>query len=113
SNPELAFKSAAVKSGISVRNINFDCTTLQSEIREYLINGEFSKISKALHLLVDKTCQSIKQRDKFLGVLKSNIEKILDEPKVINDKNLTNDQNPTKNSYETVNVKSKEVQFSL
>ncbi|WP_341817238.1 ankyrin repeat domain-containing protein [Wolbachia endosymbiont (group A) of Agelastica alni] len=76
---EKVLKETAVKSGISVTNLNFDPIKLQSDIVGQLINGKFSEISKTLYSSVKQACPEFKQTKRFLSRLETCIEEFLDK----------------------------------
>ncbi|WP_265023939.1 ankyrin repeat domain-containing protein [Wolbachia endosymbiont (group A) of Epagoge grotiana] len=74
---EKVLNKTAIKSGISVTNLNFDPVVVQSAIIEKIINGKFSEIAKTLYSFAKEACPEFKQTDKFLDNLKSNLEEVL------------------------------------
>ena len=64
----------AIKSGISVTNLNFDPVVVQSAIIGKIINGKFSEIAKTLYSFAKEACPEFKQTDKFLDHLRSNLK---------------------------------------
>ncbi|WP_338477023.1 ankyrin repeat domain-containing protein [Wolbachia endosymbiont (group A) of Nomada hirtipes] len=76
---EKVLKETAVKSGISVTNLNFDPIKLQSDIVGQLINGKFSEISKTLYSSAKQACPEFKQTKRFLERMESHIEEFLDK----------------------------------
>nr|CAH7726410.1 unnamed protein product [Callosobruchus chinensis] len=74
---EKVLNKTAIKSGISVTNLNFDPVVVQSAIIEKIINGKFSEIAKTLYSFAKEACPECKQTDKFLDNLKSNLEEVL------------------------------------
>jgi len=71
---EKVLNETAVKSGISVTNLNFDPVAVQSAIVRQIINGRFSEISKTLYSSAKEACPEFKQTDKFLDHLRSSLE---------------------------------------
>lgn len=65
---------AAIKSGISVTNLNFDSVKTQLAIVGQIINGRFSEISKTLYSSAKEACSEFKQTGKFLAHLRSRLE---------------------------------------
>ena len=76
---EKVLKETAVKSGISVTNLNFDPIKPQSAIVGQLRNGKFSEISKILYSSAKQACPECKQTKRFLGRLETCIEGFLDK----------------------------------
>ncbi|WP_353278272.1 latrotoxin-related protein [Wolbachia endosymbiont (group B) of Longitarsus flavicornis] len=74
---EKVLNKTAIKSGISVTNLNFDPVVVQSAIIGKIINGKFSEIAKTLYSFAKEACPEFKQTDKFLDNLKSNLEEVL------------------------------------
>ncbi|WP_265030255.1 latrotoxin-related protein [Wolbachia endosymbiont (group A) of Philonthus cognatus] len=74
---EKVLNKTAIKSGISVTNLNFDPVVVQSAIIGKIINGKFSEIAKTLYSFAKEACPEFKQTDKFLDHLKSNLEEVL------------------------------------
>lgn len=74
---EKVLNKIAIKSGISVTNLNFDPVVVQSAIIGKIINGKFSEIAKTLYSIAKEACPEFKQTDKFLGHLKSNLGEVL------------------------------------
>ncbi|WP_265023077.1 latrotoxin-related protein [Wolbachia endosymbiont (group B) of Ischnura elegans] len=74
---EKVLNKTAIKSGISVTNLNFDPVVVQSAIIGKIINGKFSEIAKTLYSIAKEACPEFKQTDKFLDHLKSNLEEVL------------------------------------
>ncbi|WP_353274488.1 ankyrin repeat domain-containing protein [Wolbachia endosymbiont (group A) of Ennomos erosarius] len=71
---EKVLNETAIKSGISVTNLNFDPVAVQSTIVGQIINGRFSEISKTLYSSAKEACPEFKQTDKFLAHLRSSLE---------------------------------------
>ncbi|RDD35196.1 Phosphocholine transferase AnkX [Wolbachia endosymbiont of Cylisticus convexus] len=71
---EKVLNETATKSGISVENLNFDPVEVQSAIVGQIVSEKFSKISKTLYSFAKEACPELKQTDKFLAHLKSNLE---------------------------------------
>ncbi|WP_406832882.1 MULTISPECIES: RHS repeat-associated core domain-containing protein [unclassified Wolbachia] len=74
---EKVLNETAIKSGISVTNLNFDPVEVQSAIAGQIISENFSKIPKILYSFAKEACPEFKQIDKFLDHLKSNLEEVL------------------------------------
>ncbi|MDR0772841.1 MAG: hypothetical protein LBE46_00650 [Wolbachia pipientis] len=64
----------AIKSGISVTNLNFDPVAVQSAIVGQMISKKISKIPKTLYSFAKEACPEFKQTDKFLAHLRSNLK---------------------------------------
>ncbi|MFP3015770.1 MAG: latrotoxin-related protein [Wolbachia sp.] len=71
---EKVLNETAIKSGISVINLNFDPVAVQSAIVGQIISEKFSKIPKALYSFAKEACPEFKQTDKFLVHLRSQLE---------------------------------------
>ncbi|PBQ26569.1 hypothetical protein BTO27_04360, partial [Wolbachia pipientis wAus] len=71
---EKVLNETAIKSGISVANLNFDPVAVQSAIVGQIISEKFSKIPKALYSFAKEACPEFKQTDKFLVHLRSQLE---------------------------------------
>ena len=71
---EKVLNKTAIKSGISVTNLNFDPVVVQSAIIGKIINGKFSEIEKTLYSIAKEACPEFKQTDKFLDHLRSNLK---------------------------------------
>ncbi|MGL5029329.1 MAG: ankyrin repeat domain-containing protein [Wolbachia pipientis] len=71
---ERVLKETAIKSGISVTNLNFDPVAVQSAIVGKIRNGELSQVPKALYSFAKEACPEFKQTDKFLAHLRSNLK---------------------------------------
>lgn len=71
---EKVLNQTAIKSGISVTNLNFDPVAIQSAIVGQIISEKFSKIPKALYSFSKEACPEFKQTDKFLVHLRSQLE---------------------------------------
>ncbi|WP_341814031.1 tetratricopeptide repeat protein [Wolbachia endosymbiont (group B) of Dendrolimus pini] len=71
---EKVFNKTAIKSGISVTNLNLDPVAVQSAIIGKIINGKFSEIAKTLYSFAKEACPEFKQTDKFLVHLRSQLE---------------------------------------
>ncbi|RDD34327.1 Phosphocholine transferase AnkX [Wolbachia endosymbiont of Cylisticus convexus] len=64
----------ATKSGISVKNLNFDPVAVQSAIVRQIVSEKFSKISKTLYSFAKEACPEFQQTDKFLVHLRNNLK---------------------------------------
>uniref|UniRef100_UPI0033405B6F latrotoxin-related protein n=1 Tax=Wolbachia endosymbiont (group B) of Pilophorus perplexus TaxID=3066160 RepID=UPI0033405B6F len=71
---EKVLNETAIKSGISVTNLNFDPAVVQSAIIGKIRNGKFSEVSKTLYSFAKKACPEFKQTDKFLAHLRNQLE---------------------------------------
>ncbi|EEB55464.1 ankyrin repeat domain protein [Wolbachia endosymbiont of Culex quinquefasciatus JHB] len=71
---EKVLNKTAIKSGISLTNLNFDPVVVQSAIIGKIINGKFSEIAKTLYSFAKEACPEFKQTDKFLDHLKSSLK---------------------------------------
>lgn len=71
---EKVLNKTAIKSGISVTNLNFDPVVVQSAIIGKIINGKFSEIAKTLYSIAKEACPEFKQTDKFLAHLRNQLE---------------------------------------
>ncbi|WP_264707159.1 ankyrin repeat domain-containing protein [Wolbachia endosymbiont (group A) of Acrocera orbiculus] len=71
---EKVLNETAIKSGISVTNLNLDPLAVQSAIVGKIRNGKFSEISKTLYSFAKGACPEFKQTDKFLDRLRSNLK---------------------------------------
>ncbi|WP_341819680.1 latrotoxin-related protein [Wolbachia endosymbiont (group A) of Brachyopa scutellaris] len=71
---EKVLNKTAIKSGISVTNLNFDPVAVQSAIIGKIINGRFSEIAKTLYSIAKEACPEFKQTDKFLAHLRNQLE---------------------------------------
>ncbi len=71
---EKVLNKTAIKSGISVTNLNFDPVVVQSAIIGKIRNGRFSEIAKTLYSFAKEACPEFKQTDKFLDHLRSNLK---------------------------------------
>ncbi len=71
---EKVLNKTAIKSGISLINLNFDPVAVQSAIIGKIINGKFSEIAKTLYSFAKEACPEFKQTDKFLDHLKSSLK---------------------------------------
>ncbi|WP_425384376.1 latrotoxin-related protein [Wolbachia endosymbiont (group B) of Eupithecia inturbata] len=85
---EKVLNKTAIKSGISVTNLNFDPMAVQSAIIEKIINGKitnrrFSEIAETLYSFGKEACPEFKQTDKFLDHLKSNLEEVLAKEEIM------------------------------
>ncbi|MGL9759483.1 MAG: hypothetical protein ACR5LA_12405 [Wolbachia sp.] len=74
---EEVLKHAAVKSGISVKNLSFNLVSVQSAIFQHINNGQYSKIPKSLYSFAKGACPNYKQTDKFLAIFKDSMERTL------------------------------------
>ncbi len=74
---ERVLKYAAVKSGISVKNLSFNPVSVQSAIFQHINNGQYSKIPKSLYSFAKGACPNYKQTDKFLAIFKDHMERAL------------------------------------
>ncbi|MBA8770568.1 collagen-like protein [Wolbachia pipientis] len=70
-------KYAAIKSGISVKNLSFNHESVQSAILQHINNGQYSKIPKSLYSFAKGACPNYKQTDKFLAIFKDHMERAL------------------------------------
>ncbi len=74
---EKILNETAIKSGISVTNLNFDPVAAQSVIVGQIVSEKFFEIAKTLYSFAKEACPEFKQTDKFLDHLKSNLEEVL------------------------------------
>ncbi|WP_265027059.1 collagen-like domain-containing protein [Wolbachia endosymbiont (group A) of Bombylius major] len=74
---EEVLKYAAVKSGISFKNLSFNPVPVQSAIFEHINKGQYSKIPKILYSSAKEACPNYKQTDKFLAIFKDRMERTL------------------------------------
>ncbi|KLT22217.1 collagen triple helix repeat protein [Wolbachia endosymbiont of Armadillidium vulgare str. wVulC] len=78
---EKVLKHAAVKSGISFKNLSFNPVSVQSAIVKQIRSGNFSKIPGILCSFAEEACPNCKQADKFLVTFKDGIKKTLESNK--------------------------------
>ncbi|WP_264705197.1 ankyrin repeat domain-containing protein [Wolbachia endosymbiont (group A) of Gymnosoma rotundatum] len=71
---EKVLNEAAIKSGISAINLDFNPVKSQLAIVGQIRNGKFSEISKTLYSFAKEACPELEQTGKFLTCLKSNLE---------------------------------------
>ncbi|WP_349967826.1 ankyrin repeat domain-containing protein [Wolbachia endosymbiont of Armadillidium arcangelii] len=71
---ERLLNETATKSGISVKNLSFDPVVVQSAIVRQIVSEKFSEISKTLYSFAKEACPELKQTDKFLVHLRSQLE---------------------------------------
>ncbi|WP_410542263.1 ankyrin repeat domain-containing protein [Wolbachia endosymbiont of Tetranychus urticae] len=71
---EKVLNKTAIKSGISLTNLNLDPVAVQSAIVRRIINGRLSEIAKTLYSFAKEACPEFKQTDKFLVHLRSQLE---------------------------------------
>ncbi|WP_254229504.1 RICIN domain-containing protein [Wolbachia pipientis] len=71
---EKVLNNTAIKSGISLTNLNLDPVAVQSAIVRKIINGRFSEIAKTLYSFAKEAYPEFKQTDKFLVHLRSQLE---------------------------------------
>ncbi|RDD34026.1 Ankyrin repeat [Wolbachia endosymbiont of Cylisticus convexus] len=71
---ERLLNETATKSGISVENLNFDPVAVQSAVVRQIVSEKFSEIPKTLYSFAKEACPELKQTDKFLVHLRSQLE---------------------------------------
>ncbi|WP_157956387.1 ankyrin repeat domain-containing protein [Wolbachia endosymbiont of Folsomia candida] len=79
---EQVLNETAIKTGISVTNLNFNPVPVSSAIAQHLRSGNFSEISKTLYSSAKEACPEFKQTCKFLNYLDDRLKEVLAEKEV-------------------------------
>ncbi|XP_071444003.1 alpha-latrotoxin-Lg1a-like [Hetaerina americana] len=79
---KLVLKYTAKKSGVLVNKSHLNYFKIYQALEGKMIRGELSKIPTILYSVIEK---SHKENEKFLSILKANIEKMLDKQWRVND----------------------------
>ncbi|MFP3033755.1 MAG: ankyrin repeat domain-containing protein [Wolbachia sp.] len=80
-------KDTAKSSCVSVDKLSFDFLEVSDAIAGKMISGELSKIPTILYSSVK---EAYPRNEKFLGILKDNIKKMLNERQIVNNRNSSN-----------------------
>ncbi|WP_250295891.1 PD-(D/E)XK nuclease domain-containing protein [Wolbachia endosymbiont of Oedothorax gibbosus] len=89
---ERVLKDTAKRSGVSVNESSFNYFKTYQAVEGKMISGELSKIPTILYSAIE---EAYPKNEKFLSILKSNIEKMLDGQQIVNNRNSSNQMQNT------------------